>query len=89
MEMLTLRIQNKSMWKRQLTKKELWENLHSTRQCEEKLLSNSVALIKEMLENHEVKEVKWEETSRMLADVLTKRTGNGSWIIDVISRNTI
>ena len=42
-----------------------------------------------MLENHEVKEVKWVETSRMLADVLTKRAGNGSWIRDVISRNTI
>ena len=35
--------------------KGLWENLHNTRQCEEKLLRNSVALMKEMLEKSEVK----------------------------------
>ena len=69
--------------------KGLWENLHNTRQCEEKLLRNSVALMKEMLENSEVKRIEWVETSRMLADVLTKKSGGGSWIKEVISKNII
>ena len=43
-------------------------DLHNTRQCEEKLVRNSVALMKEMLENHEVKHIEWVETSKMLAD---------------------
>ena len=52
-------------------KKGLWENLYNTRQCDEKLLRNSVALIKEMIELNQVKEVEWVETKKMLADVLT------------------
>ena len=69
--------------------KGLWENLHNTRPCEEKLLRNSVALMKEMMDNSEVKEVRWVETSKMLADILTKKAGGGHWIKNVISRNII
>ena len=69
--------------------KGLWDNLHNTRQCDEKLLRNSIALIKEMMEKNEVKSVNWVETSRMLADILTKKGGNGSWIRDVVSRNVV
>ena len=64
-------------------------NLHNTRPCEEKLLRNSVALMKEMVDKSEVKTIKWVETSKMLADVLTKKTGGGKWIKHVISRNVI
>ena len=42
--------------------KELWENLNNTRPCEEKLLRNSIALIKEMLERGEVSTVDWVDT---------------------------
>ena len=69
--------------------KGLWENLHNTRQCDEKLLRNSVALMKEMIEKNEVKKVDWVETNDMLADVLTKKGGNGSWIKEVVSRNLV
>ena len=69
--------------------KGLWENLHNTRQCEEKLLRNSVALMKEMMENKEVNEEEWVETANMLADVLTKKSGVGKWIKNVISKNVI
>ena len=65
----------------------LWENLNNTRQCEEKLLRNSVALIKQMVENKEANRIDWVETSLMLADTLTKKGGNGRWLTDVISRN--
>jgi hypothetical protein len=69
--------------------KGLWENLHNTRQCDEKLLRNSVALMKEMLENKEVEKIEWVDTTKMLADILTKRNGNGAWIKSVISKNVV
>lgn len=69
--------------------KGLWENLNNTRQCDEKLLRNSVALIKQMVENKEVNKIDWVETTSMLADTLTKKGGNGSWLKDVISRNVL
>ena len=34
--------------------KGLWENLNNSRQCDEKLLRNSISLMKEMLERGEV-----------------------------------
>ena len=67
----------------------LWENLNNTRQCDEKMLRNSIALIKEMIDKHEVSSVDWVETDNMLADILTKRGGNGLWIKNVISKNII
>ena len=69
--------------------KSLWENLHNTRQCEEKLLRNSIALIKEMVDCKEVTGIDWVETTGMLADTLTKRGGNSSWIRSVISENIL
>ena len=69
--------------------KGLWENLYNTRQCEEKMLRNSVALMKEMLDKNEVKSVKWVETGDMLADILTKKNGNSFWIQDIIKRNDL
>ena len=67
--------------------KGLWENIYNTRQCDEKLLRNSIALIKEMVDRSEVKSVKWVETNDMLADVLTKKGGNYFWIKRVLTRN--
>ena len=69
--------------------KGLWENLHNTRQFDDKLLRNSVALMKEMVERGEVRKIDWVETSRMLADIMTKQGGNGSWIKNVVSRNIV
>ena len=69
--------------------KGLWENLHNSRQCDEKILRNSIALMKEMIEKNEVKYVRWVETNSMLADVLTKRGGSGSWIKDILAQNRI
>ena len=69
--------------------KGLWENLNNTRQCDEKLLRNSIALIKQMVESKEVNRIDWVETNDMLADSLTKIGGNGWWIKDVISKNDL
>ena len=69
--------------------KSLWEILNNTRQCEEKLLRNSIALVKEMVEKGEVKNIEWVETSNMLADILTKKGGNSSWIKNVVSRKVV
>ena len=69
--------------------KGLWENLHNSRQCEEKLLRNSIALIKEMIDRRETKKIDWVDTSHMLADILTKQGGNGAWIKNVVSHNVV
>ena len=67
----------------------LWENLHNTKQCDEKMLRNSIALMKEMLDRNEVAAINWVETDNMLADSLTKKGGNSLWIKDVLSKNYI
>ena len=69
--------------------KSLWENLNNSRPCEEKLLRNSIALIKEMVERGEVSCVDWVDTTNMLADILTKKGGDGSWIKTVLSTNYV
>ena len=69
--------------------KSLWENLHNTRQCEDKMLRNSIALIKEMVDCTEVKTVEWVDTHDMLADALTKKGGNDSWIKELLKSNII
>ena len=45
--------------------------------------------MKEMVDRKEVKEIEWVETANMLADVLTKKGGNSTWIKKVISRNVV
>ena len=45
--------------------------------------------MKEMLENKEVDKIEWVDTTKMLADILTKRNGNGAWIKSVISKNIV
>ena len=43
-----------------------------------------------MLKHHsEVREIKWVDTNNMLADILTKKSGGGEWIKNVISKNVI
>ena len=69
--------------------KSLWENLNNSRQCDEKLLRNSIALIKEMIEQFEVKTVDWVATSDMLANILRKRGGSAWWIKSVMEQNTL
>ena len=69
--------------------KSLWENLNNSRQCDEKLLRNSIALVKEMVERCEVETVDWVETSNMLADTLTKRGGSAWWIKSVMEENEL
>ena len=66
----------------------VWWGINS-RPCEEKLLRNSVALIKEMLEKGEVTTVDWVQTSRMLADILLKNGGDGIWIKSVLSHTIV
>ena len=52
--------------------KSVWENLHSTKQCEEKLLRNTIASLKELLDLGYVKSIDWVSTELQLADCLTK-----------------
>ena len=54
--------------------KSLWENLHNTRQCDEKMLRNTIASIKESTELGYIKKVDWVSTNLQYADCMTKKT---------------
>ena len=69
--------------------KSLWESLHNTRQCEEKLLRNSIAAMKELVDLKMVEDVIWVPTKEQLADGLTKRGANIDWLLRVCHSNRI
>ena len=51
----------------------LYDNLRSTKQVKEKRLRITMAGIQELLENRNIKKVKWISNNHQLADPLTKR----------------
>ena len=67
--------------------KSLWENLHNTRQCEEKMLRCSIAAMKELLELGMVVGVCWVSTNDQLADCLTKKGKRAEGILKLLSNN--
>ena len=69
--------------------KSLWESLNNTRQCEEKLLRNSIAAMKELVDLKMVKDIIWIPTKEQLADSLTKRISNHDWLLRVCQSNRI
>ena len=69
--------------------KSLWESLHNTRQCEEKILRNSIAGMKELFDLKMVKDVNWVPTQKQLADCMTKQGKNAGWLLSVGSRNNL
>ena len=71
--------------------KSLWENLYNTRQCEEKLLRNTVAGIKELMDLGIVKAVDWVPTDLQLADCLTKKGTDkkADWLMRVARTNRL
>jgi hypothetical protein len=69
--------------------KSVWESLHNTRQCEEKLLSNSIAGMKELIEQKMVKDVSWVPTLQQLTYCITKGGKNSDWLLRVASKNRL
>ena len=69
--------------------KSLWDSLHKTRQCEEKLLRSSVAGIKQVIELKMVEDVDWVPTAEQLADCMTKKGKRAEWLLQVSSRNRL
>ena len=69
--------------------KSLWESLHNTKQCEEKILRNSIASMKELLSLDMVKSVSWVPTHEQLADCLTKKGKKAEKLLDIASKNVI
>ena len=69
--------------------KSLWESLHNTRQCEEKILRCSIASMKELSEVGMVTEVQWVPTADQLADCLTKTGKKADWLIKVALNNRL
>ena len=71
--------------------KSLWESLHNSRQCEEKMLRNTIAGIKELLDLKMVDSVDWVPTEDQLADCLTKKGTpiKSEWLLDVANSNSL
>ena len=69
--------------------KSLWESLHNTRQCEEKLLRNSIASMKELIDLKMMKDVLWVPASLQLADCMTKSAKNSDLLLRVTRTNTL
>ena len=71
--------------------KSLWENLHNTRQCEEKMLRSTIAGIKELMQYGIVKSVDWVATDKQLADCLTKKgsASKSNWLLRVAETNLL
>ena len=63
--------------------KSLWESLYSSKQCEEKLLCNSIAGMKELIQLRMVNDVSWVPTDKQLADCMTKRGKNASTLLQL------
>ena len=69
--------------------KSLWESIHNSKQCEEKILRNSIAGIKELISLDMVKSVKWVPTDQQLADCMTKKGKKADWLLNVASTNEL
>ena len=67
----------------------IWDSIHNTRQCEEKLLCNSVAGLKESIELKMVQDIDWVPTAKQLADSLTKKGKHSKWLLNVASCNKL
>ena len=69
----------------------MWESLHNSQQCEEKLLRNTIASIKEMMQLGMVSSVDWVSTLNQLADCLTKAgsANKADWLLSVAKTNAL
>ena len=69
--------------------KSLWESIHNSRQCEEKMLRNCIANIKEMKQLGYLRSVTWVPTNKQLADCMTKQNNKADWLLSVSTSNKI
>jgi hypothetical protein len=71
--------------------KSLWESLHNSRQCEEKLLRNTIAGIKQLMDLNMLDSVDWVSTGDQLADCMTKKgtENKADWLLQVASCNIL
>ena len=63
--------------------KSLWESIHNTRQCEERMLRSTIASIKELLTMKMIEPIQWVPTHQQLADGLTKKGRRSDWLMNV------
>ena len=65
--------------------KSLVENLYSTKLVDDKQLRINIAVIRDMLEREDLREVCWVQSARQIANVLTKRGANADLLLSAIS----
>ena len=67
--------------------KPLLESIGSSGQIEEKALRQSIALLKQMLEDDEIGQYSWIEGSEIVADVFTKPGSKREVLDEIIQKN--
>ncbi|ESP03465.1 hypothetical protein LOTGIDRAFT_171402 [Lottia gigantea] len=67
-------------------KKSLYDAIHSTKHVFEKRLRLEISGIKEMIDNYVVKEIIWSETSKQLADCLTKKGASSLLLLKTLEQ---
>ena len=65
----------------------LLESIGSTSQIEEKALRQSIAFLKQSLEDGDVKQYSWIEGKEIVADVFTKQGSNKEALDEIVKKN--
>ena len=88
MRQLSILIGEKVMLRSFTDSRPLLESIGSSNQVAEKALRQSIAFLKQSLEDSNVKEFSWIEGKEIVADVLTKQ-GSRREVLDELIRNNI
>lgn len=66
--------------------KQLYDNINSTKQCEDKKMQLDIAELQESLELNDISSIDWVPTGGMLADCLTKKGASSDSLCCIVER---
>ena len=69
--------------------KSLFDTIYSSKIIEDKRLSVDISALKEKLNDEEISEVKWVESSKQVADCLTKSGASPERLINILKTGKI
>ena len=67
----------------------LYKALYSTKCVQDKRLRVDMARLRQMIERREITQVEWVESSKQLADCLTKKTASSQSLLNVLKRGIL
>ena len=67
----------------------LYKALYSTKCVQDKRLRVDMARLRQMIERREITQVEWVESSKQLADCLTKKTASSQSLLNVLNKGIL